>query len=88
MSRSCLAVVLCCSLAPCAAAAAEATGQPASVILISIDTLRADHVSAYGYSKIRTPHLDSFAEGGTLFAQAEAQIPLTLPSHTSLSTST
>ena len=60
----------------------------ASVILISIDTLRADHLSAYGYTKIRTPHIDSFALGGTRFAQAEAQVPLTLPSHTSLFTST
>ncbi len=59
-----------------------------SVILISIDTLRADHLSAYGYTKIRTPHIDSFAQGGTRFAQAEAQVPLTLPSHTSLFTST
>jgi arylsulfatase A-like enzyme/Tfp pilus assembly protein PilF len=50
--------------------------------------LRADHLSAYGYKKLRTPHIDSFAQGGTLFAQAEAQVPLTLPSHTSLFTST
>ncbi len=61
---------------------------PPSVILISIDTLRADHLSAYGYSIVRTPHIDSFAEGGTLFTRAEAQVPLTLPSHTSLFTST
>ena len=61
---------------------------PPSVILISIDTLRADHLGAYGYKKIHTPHIDSFAQGGTLFAQAEAQVPLTLPSHTSLFTST
>jgi len=61
---------------------------PASVILISIDTLRADHLSAYGYTPIHTPHLDSFAQGGTRFAQAEAPVPLTLPSHTSLFTST
>jgi choline-sulfatase len=58
------------------------------IILISIDTLRADHLSAYGYSKLRTPNLDSFAEGGTLFSAIDSQIPLTLPSHTSLFTST
>ncbi len=58
------------------------------VILISIDTLRADHLSAYGYRKIRTPNLDAFAQGGTLFADIAAQTPLTLPSHTSLFTST
>ena len=81
----CLWVVLCCPFTP---RAAQEAPQSASVILISIDTLRADHLGAYGYTKIHTPHIDSFASGGTLFAQAEAQVPLTLPSHTSLFTST
>jgi arylsulfatase A-like enzyme len=58
------------------------------VILISIDTLRADHLSAYGYRKIKTPNIDSFAEHGTVYTDVESQIPLTLPSHTSLFTST
>ena len=62
--------------------------EPTSVILISIDTLRADHLSAYGYRRIHTPNIDSFAQQGTLFSNIEAQIPLTLPSHTSLFTST
>ena len=70
---------------PCVAQ--DAAG-PTPVIIISIDTLRADHLSAYGYTKIQTPHIDSFAQGGTLFTQAEAQVPLTLPSHTTLFTST
>jgi choline-sulfatase len=58
------------------------------VILISIDTLRADHVGAYGYGRSATPNIDSFAQGGTLFANIACQTPLTLPSHTSLFTST
>ncbi|MGA2742501.1 MAG: sulfatase-like hydrolase/transferase [Bryobacteraceae bacterium] len=62
--------------------------EPNSVILISIDTLRADHLSAYGYRRIQTPNIDSFAQQGTLFTNVEAQVPLTLPSHTSLFTST
>lgn len=57
------------------------------VILISVDTLRADRLSAYGYKASRTPNIDSFAHNGTLFVQAESQIPLTLPSHTTLFTS-
>ena len=65
-----------------------AADPPAPVILVSVDTLRADHLGAYGYHGIRTPNLDSFAEHGTLFAQAGAQVPLTLPSHASLFTST
>ena len=62
--------------------------EPTSVILISIDTLRADHLSSYGYHRIRTPNIDSFAQQGTLFSNIESQVPLTLPSHTSLLTST
>lgn len=68
--------------------AAAGQAQPTSVILISVDTLRADHLSAYGYTRVGTPNMDSFAEGGTLFTQADCQVPLTLPSHTSLLTST
>ena len=70
------------------AATGLAFAQTAPVIVISIDTLRADHLSAYGYSKVATPNLDSFAEHGTLFVNADAQAPLTLPSHASLFTST
>ena len=66
--------------------ALHAAGAP--VILISIDTLRADHLGAYGYHKLATPHIDSFAHNGTLYENANAQIPLTLPSHTVLFTST
>lgn len=62
--------------------------QPTSVILISIDTLRQDRLSAYGYRRILTPNIDSFADQGTLFTNIESQVPLTLPSHTSLFTST
>jgi len=58
------------------------------VILISIDTLRADHLSCYGYQKIRTPHLDSFGTQGTIFWNAGSPVPMTLPAHTSLLTST
>src|SRR5271154_4843194 len=61
---------------------------PTPVILISIDTLRADHLSAYGYRTLQTPNLDAFADQGTLFAHTDSQVPLTLPSHTSFFTST
>ena len=58
------------------------------MIIISVDTLRADHLSAYGYKAIQTPNLDAFAEHGTVFSAIDSQIPLTLPSHTCLFTST
>lgn len=61
---------------------------PPSVILISVDTLRADHLSCYGYRRMATPHIDALAQGGTIFTQADSQVPLTLPSHVTLLTST
>jgi arylsulfatase A-like enzyme/Flp pilus assembly protein TadD len=65
-----------------------AAAGPASVVLISVDTLRADHVGCYGYRKIRTPHLDELARGGTLFSNVSTPVPMTLPAHASLMTST
>jgi tetratricopeptide (TPR) repeat protein len=59
-----------------------------SIILISIDTLRADHLSCYGYSRVETAHLDALTKGGTLFSAVNSQVPLTFPSHVSLFTST
>jgi arylsulfatase A-like enzyme len=54
--------------------------------LISIDTLRADHVSCYGYSKLTTPAIDRLAAEGVLFEQVIANSPWTLPSHASMLT--
>lgn len=61
-----------------------AQGTP--VILISIDTLRADHLPAYGYGKVETPALDTLRKDGVLFERAYSVTPLTFPSHTSLLT--
>jgi len=58
------------------------------IILISVDTLRADHLSCYGYRGVQTRHIDAIAKGGTLFNEVITQVPLTLPSHVSLLTST
>src|SRR2546429_8899815 len=58
-----------------------------SIILISVDTLRADRLSCYGYRGRSTPNIDAMAQGGTLFSQVSSQVPLTLPSHVSLLTS-
>jgi choline-sulfatase len=64
------------------------SNHPPSVILISVDTLRADRLSCYGYQGHATPNIDTLAKGGTLFSAINSQVPLTLPSHTSLLTST
>jgi len=70
-------------------AAAQTRGKPAlNVVLITIDTLRADHVGCYGYKKIKTPNIDGLAADGSRFERAFAVVPVTLPSHTSILTGT
>ena len=59
-----------------------------NVVLVTIDTLRADHIGCFGYQLVQTPHLDSLAARGTRFAQAVTPVPLTLPSHASILTGT
>ena len=56
------------------------------VLLISIDTLRADHLAAYGYSRETAPSLTRLAAEGARFANAYAQAPSTVPTHASLFT--
>ena len=78
-------VLLCCHLAAAAGTAREPESKMASrpsVFLITIDTLRADHVHCYGYERIRTPALDSLAEQGIRFKQAFTPSPITNSSHT------
>ena len=58
-----------------------------NLLLISIDTLRADHVGAYSHTGSVTPVLDRLAREGVLFEQVFTSVPLTLPAHTSLFTS-
>jgi len=57
----------------------------ANVLLVTIDTIRPDHLSCYG-SKNSTPHLDEIARKGILFENAFTHVPLTFPSHTSILT--
>ncbi len=56
------------------------------VILISLDTLRADHVGAYGYARPTTPNIDALAADSAVFLNTFAPSPWTLPSHISLMT--
>jgi arylsulfatase A-like enzyme/Tfp pilus assembly protein PilF len=58
----------------------------ANVLLITLDTTRADRIGAYGYQAALTPNLDALAVDGVRFAQAYSSVPLTLPAHTSLMT--
>ena len=65
-------------------AASAPPGTP--VVLISIDTLRADHLPVYGYRGVATPAIDALRRDAVLFARAYTHTPLTLPSHTALLT--
>lgn len=58
----------------------------APIFLIVIDTLRADHLPAYGYDRVETPHLDAFRADSVLFRRAYTHVPMTLPAHVSLLT--
>ena len=58
------------------------------VLLITIDTLRADHVGCYGSRAARTPAMDSLAQEGVRFEDALTQVPITLPSHVVILTGT
>ncbi|MFH1679080.1 MAG: sulfatase, partial [Candidatus Eisenbacteria bacterium] len=57
-----------------------------SVLFISIDTIRPDHIGCYGYEEVETPRIDALAAEGVRFARASAAAPLTLPSHASMLT--
>ncbi len=60
---------------------------PQAVVLVSLDTLRPDHLGAYGYAKPTSPEIDRFRRDAVLFRDAVANAPSTLPSHASILTS-
>ena len=79
-----LSVLLVC-LSACARSSTPALPPVArNLLVVTIDTLRADHVGAYGAKNVATPNLDRLAREGTLARHAEVQVPLTRPSHISI----
>src|SRR5262249_60656190 len=73
----------------CRGALSPAATSPRSrppVILVTIDTLRADRLGSYGSPRGLTPSLDAFAREATRFSAAVSQVPLTLPSHATILT--
>ena len=79
-----LAVLLGCGLA---ATVSPHRAKP-NVILITIDTVRADHLGCYGATNVQTPTLDALARDGVVFEHAISQVPLTWPSHAAILTGT
>lgn len=62
----------------------KAAPAASNLVLITLDTVRADRIGSYGYAAAETPWLDRLAAEGVRFAQASAPVPLTLPSHSSI----
>ncbi len=82
-----LAAALLCAAAACSRPpAAEVPLAPPNLLLISIDTLRADHLGCYGYHRDTSPRLDALAADAVRFTAAYAPAPWTLPSHASMLT--
>lgn len=80
-------IVLAAFVAGLLCSVASAAGKPGpNVVVITIDTLRADHLACYGYHRIKTPAIDQLARTGVRFANAFTAVPITLPSHTVLMT--
>jgi arylsulfatase A-like enzyme len=72
---------------PAATDTARASCRQCNLVVVSIDTLRADHLSSYGYARETSPHLDAFAEKSVVFTNAISVSRKTAPSHMSLFTS-
>jgi choline-sulfatase len=79
-------LLLCTILSTSLLAADAPPKNPPDVYLITIDTLRADHVHCYGYQKIATPAIDALAKAGFRFSQAFTPSPITNTSHTTILT--
>jgi arylsulfatase A-like enzyme len=68
------------------AAAAHGEQAPSGVVIITLDTTRADRLSPYGFMNVSLPHLERLAREGVVFDRTSSVAPLTLPAHTSLFT--
>jgi arylsulfatase A-like enzyme/Flp pilus assembly protein TadD len=82
-------LLLCIAIAgafPAYGTADNARAEGMNLLVITLDTMRADRIGAYGYEKADTPHLDDLAKNGVIFTDCYSPVPLTLPAHCSLFT--
>jgi arylsulfatase A-like enzyme/Flp pilus assembly protein TadD len=86
MARRPLLLLVCLALTLSCHRAIPRASNRIPVILITIDTLRSDHLPAYGYHDVDTPAIDAFRRDAVLFERAYSHVPLTLPSHTTMFT--
>lgn len=83
----CVAVAVCVALPGGCRNNQKSAAKP-NVLIITVDTLRADRLGVYGDKDGLTPNIDALAKDGVIFAQAISQVPLTLPSHAAIFTGT
>jgi choline-sulfatase len=83
-----LSLVACVSYSKQESSAVASPSPYINVVLITLDTVRADHLHCYGNTNIKTPVIDGLARNGVLFEEAVTQTPLTEPSHASILTGT
>ena len=79
-------LVVAATILACSGDAPPAPREIRNVLLISLDTLRADHMGVYGFARDTTPNLDALARDGVVFRNAISSAPITLPSHSTLLT--
>src|SRR6266852_5654551 len=88
MRRDVLGLLAALLIFPLLASAADPPNNPPNVVLITIDTVRPDHLGCYGYKFIETPYLDALAAAGVRFTNAYTPVPITLPAHSVMLTGT
>ncbi|HJN77693.1 MAG TPA: sulfatase-like hydrolase/transferase [Myxococcota bacterium] len=81
-----LTLLAACASDPPPVALTEVPIEHAPIVLVTLDTTRADRIGAYGHVAARTPNLDALAARGTRFSSAWAPVPLTIPSHSTILT--
>ena len=88
-AKLCLLAALVLLVAVALLSCSKSTARPIrNVILISIDTCRADYLSCYGYPRKTTPNIDAIAKEAVLFEHVVSPVPMTLPAHSSILTGT
>ena len=86
MTRRAAAALAAMAILSCRSGPSGARHANAPVVLVSIDTLRSDHLPAYGYRGVETPHLERFRRDAVRFSHAYSPCPMTLPSHLTMLT--
>src|SRR6187455_2738870 len=77
---------LCAALALAGCSGSSEPDPRPNVLLLTLDTVRADRLGCYGYARAKTPNLDALARRGVRFERAYATVPYTLPAHASILT--